>query len=184
MIVIDDLSIRNKLENFYIHYHKEMLYVAYSILKDFHEAEDVVQSAILKLSTKIQEIDDIHCNKTRAFVVIIVRNIALNIYNQRKRKSTVPFDLIDESTLLDNEPSLDEHIIQLDLTKWTAQKLASIDPSYADVLALRYLYEYSIEEIAELLNITTGNVRVKLHRAKKALADIIGGEYFERANEQ
>lgn len=182
LMVVGDENIRSKLEKLFILYHKEMLYVAYSILNDFHEAEDVVQSAILKLTTRLDKIDEISSNKTRSFIVIVVRNLSINIYNQRKRRALLPIEAIDESLLHDEETSLDHYLIQLDLTKWTAQKLAMIDPSYADILTLRYYYDYSNAEIADLLNITEGNVRVKLHRAKKALADVIGGAKIERAD--
>jgi len=64
-----------------------------------------------------------------------------------------------------------------------ARKLASINPEYADVLVLRYTYQFSIEEIAYLLNTTEGNVRVKLHRARKALHEIMKGEYYENTKE-
>ncbi|NLL69722.1 MAG: hypothetical protein GX238_01170 [Epulopiscium sp.] len=75
LLVIQDEEVRNKLEELYILYHKEMFYVAYSILKDSQEAEDVVQEAIIKLSTCMNKIDKANCNKTRGFVVIVVRNI-------------------------------------------------------------------------------------------------------------
>jgi len=58
-----------------------------------------------------------------------------------------------------------------------------IIPDYADVLVLRYTYQFSIEEIAYLLNTTEGNVRVKIHRAKKALHEIMKGEYYEQTAE-
>ena len=71
----------NKLEQLYFLYHKEMFYVAYAILKDYHEAEDVVQTTILKLSSRLEKIKTVKCDRTRAFVVIIVRNLSINIYN-------------------------------------------------------------------------------------------------------
>ena len=65
----------NKLEQLYFLYHKEMFYIAYTILKDYHEAEDVVQTTILKLSPRLERIKNVNCTKTRAFLIIIVRNL-------------------------------------------------------------------------------------------------------------
>jgi RNA polymerase sigma-70 factor (ECF subfamily) len=41
--------------------------------------------------------------------------------------------------------------------------------NYADTLHLKIGYGYSNEEISEILNITTDNVKVRLSRARKAL---------------
>ncbi len=60
-------------------------WTAYDILKDHYEAEDVVQDAMIKVANIIDGIEDVNCNKTRALIVIIVRNLSFNIYNRRKR---------------------------------------------------------------------------------------------------
>ena len=83
-IVIDDEVTRNKIEEIYRVYRNLLFYTAYCILKDYHEAEDVVHTAIIKLCSHIDKIDDIECNKTKAFLVIIVRNIAINVYNKKE----------------------------------------------------------------------------------------------------
>lgn len=82
-IVMDNEPVRNKIEEIYREYRKLLFYTAYSILKDYHEAEDVVHMAIIKVCEYLDKIDDIKCNKTKAFLVIIVRNIAINVYNKK-----------------------------------------------------------------------------------------------------
>ena len=61
-----------------------MYVTAYSILKDHHESEDMVQEAVLKLSGNLHKILEIKCKKTRAFLVIIVWNLSLDAYKMRK----------------------------------------------------------------------------------------------------
>jgi len=53
-----------------------------------------------------------------------------------------------------------------------AKNLSEINPSYADILTLKYTYEYSNAEIAGMLSISEANVRKRLSRAKKALKKI------------
>lgn len=157
----------NKLEQLYFLYHKEMFYAAYAILKDYHEAEDVVQTTILKLSSRLEKIKAVKCDRTRAFVVIIVRNLSINIYNQRKKRKFISIDDFNEN-LPHDDISPEEYIIQLEQSQEVKKLLTKINTSYADILTLKYYYSYSNSEIAELMNITEGNVRVKIHRAKQA----------------
>lgn len=171
-MIIEDENIHNKLEELYLLYYKEMFYVAYSILKDYHEAEDVVQNTIIKLLSRLEKIETVRCNKTRDFLVIIVRNLSINIYKLRKQRKSIPIDDLIES-LPKNDISPELHILRLEQAKNVAKLLAKLDDAYADILALKYSYEYSNSEIAELINTTEGNVRVKLHRARQALKKLV-----------
>lgn len=172
LMIAEDEKIRNKLEELYFLYRKDMFFAAYDILKDYHEAEDAVQSSIIKLSSIIEKIETVKCNKTRAFVVIVVRNISLNIYKQRKREKLIPPDNFEE-ILFHEDFSLQPQIIRLEQAEEIAKLLAKLNGSYADILTLKYYYEYSNSEIAELINTTEGNVRIKIYRAQQALKKLL-----------
>lgn len=173
-MVIENEEVRSKLEQIYISYRKDALWTAYNILKDEHEAEDVVQEAIIKISSIIEKIDTIECNKTRGLFVIIVRNLSINRYNRRKQISPIPYD--EKIEIQSEGLSLEEEIIRLDQAKLIAEKLEEINPSYVDILTLKYYHEYSNSEISKLLNITEGNIRARLHRAKRAIKEILEQE--------
>lgn len=172
LMAIEDEKVRGKLEELYLLYHKEMFYVAYSILKDYYEAEDVVQNAILKISSKLEKISEVNCNKTRSFLVIIVRNLSINIYRQRKNKKSMPIDEIID-VLPDDNIIPDICVLRLEQAQNMAMLLSKLDNSYADILTLKYFYEYSNSEIAKLIELTEGNVRVKLHRARQAMKRLL-----------
>jgi len=181
-ILMDNEPIRNKVEEIYKTYRKLLFYTAYNILKDYHEAEDAVHMAIIKICDYLDRIDDIGCNKTKAFLVIIVRNIAINIYNKKRRLSDIHMERLANCD--GNNLNPEEYMLKIENADWIARKLALINPEYADILVLRYTYQLSMEEIAYLLNTSEGNVRVKLHRARKALHEIMKGEYYENTEEK
>lgn len=168
--VIDSEETRNKLEQIYINYKKDAYWTAYNILKDHHRAEDVVQDAIIRMSSLIDKIEEVKCNKTRALFVIIVRNLSINIYNKRKNMESAHYEELDIES---KDLSLDGEIIRLEQVEWVAKELEKINQSYADILTLKYYYEYSNLEISKLLNITEGNVRVRLHRARQSIKKIL-----------
>jgi RNA polymerase sigma-70 factor (ECF subfamily) len=78
------------LEELYSQYRHIMYRVAYGILKD-NLAEDAVHAAFLKLAENNYQIDEIICNKTRAFMVIVIRSTALNLYSRNNKRKDVYF---------------------------------------------------------------------------------------------
>lgn len=170
--VIKNEIVRNKLEEIYLEYNRDMFITAYSILHNHHEAEDVVQDAILRIANNLGKIPDIKCKKTRSYLVIIVRNLSFNVYNKRKN---IIFLEHEEVNRLPNKEELliEEDMIRLDLVYETKSFLEQLYQPYSDILTLRYYYELGISEIAEILDITENNVSVRLSRAKLALKNII-----------
>ena len=61
-------------------------------------AEDAVHQAFLRIMNHMQNISQIECPQTKSFVVIIVRNIAINLYNSRKKKAVLSFDELENWT--------------------------------------------------------------------------------------
>lgn len=172
LLMIEDEVKRDKLEELYLTYHKELFYVAYQILHDYHDAEDIIQSAFIKISKHLDKIGDIRCKKTRAYMVIIVRNLSFDRYNEKKR--TVPTDFAeDKEEIIDSKVSLEDHVLNLERGKEMAEALGNLNAAYADILTLKYYYEYNNAEIGDLINMSADNVSVKLHRAKAALKKIL-----------
>lgn len=162
----------NKLKEIYIKYKKLMYYIAIDILKDAHESEDAVQNSIIKLVNYIDRIDDINSNKTKHLIVTIVKNASIDIY--RKKKKTFPSDIDKFSNLIESEDiPLDDLVIKLGEAQKLSKKIAELKNEYADILTLRYYHEFNNKEIANILNITNGNVRIKLYRARKALKKLM-----------
>jgi len=159
--------------------------VAYKVLKDPDLAEDTVHSVFVKLAFKADKIDDIFSKKTKGFLVVITRNTAIDIYRKRKRASKIisenKFDL---AQMVGNEYLPQEIIISNDTIDKLQSYIASLDSKYGDVLLLKYYNNLSNTDIADLMGLTVENVRVRLHRAKKMLADRIaeGESNDEKAN--
>jgi RNA polymerase sigma-70 factor (ECF subfamily) len=54
--------------------------------------------------------------------------------------------------------------------------LDTLSPTDRAAITLRYWYDCSYEEIAEMLNLTVSAVKSRLHRARRALASSFEGE--------
>ena len=56
------------------------------------------------------------------------------------------------------------------------QMLTTLSPTDRAAITLRYWYDCSYEEIAEILSLTVSAVKSRLHRARRALAKTMEGE--------
>lgn len=154
------------LEQLYQEYAYLMLHVAYEILQDQSLAEDAVHAAFLKLAKYDVNILDINCKKTKSFLVTVVRNAAIDLYHKQKK-----LFLCEEQIPEPADPSLPplEKIASDDSLRILEEAIDTLNPRYAVVLKLKYLYDMPVEKIAKMLSITENNVYVRLHRARKFL---------------
>lgn len=88
LMMMDSQEDQSKFEKVYLTYRGLMYHVAYKILNNEHDAEDVVHSAFIKVAENIQKIGDPVCPKTQNYVVTIVENKAIDLYRANKRKNS------------------------------------------------------------------------------------------------
>jgi len=160
---------KNKFELLYEKYRKLMFYIDNQILNDEYLAEDAVHQTFIEILKNLDKIDDVFCHKTKNFIVIMVRNTAINMYNRRKRNSVVPFD---EAQCCIGHEALEaaegiERLVQL---------IINLPVIYKDVLTLKYVHGFSNPEIASLLGISEATVRKRLERARRKLNEAIEKE--------
>ena len=161
---------KTKFEKIYKEYKKHMFYTAYKILRNKHDAEDAVSKAFLVIVKNLKNISEVRCHKTMGYVVIIVENIAIDMYRKEKRHGTTPIDDV-EYRLVDGTST--EQLVESMVTR---NVLSLLPSSYREVLMLKYMNGYKNAEIAEMLNITEENLRHRMMRAKNKLAKILEKE--------
>ena len=87
---------QKKFEQLYDTYSKLMYYIAFDVLKDEGLAQDAVQEAFINISKSFSKIIEKDCQDLKGFVVIVIRRVAINIYNKRKKYNVVSLDNILE----------------------------------------------------------------------------------------
>ena len=87
--MIDSLEGKQKFEVIYIKYRQLMFYVANKILMDAKDSEDVVHDSFLKVIEIIDKIIDPESHQTRALIVTITENKAIDLYRKHKSKKVV-----------------------------------------------------------------------------------------------
>lgn len=175
LLLIDNETERDKFEQLYIRYKGSMFKIANDILKDVGLSEDIVHQSFIKIMNNLHKIDDVFSNKTRAFIVIIVRNTAIDMYRKRKGHNTLYLENLKKEPI-DGNMSPPEFVIAEESFELMKDNISKMPQIYSDVIVLRYINGFSNSEIAEILNISNGNVRLRLHKARKMLLKIFEKE--------
>lgn len=177
MMALDNLTVTNKEKLIKIYQrHKRDIYItAQELLKDHHEAEDIVQTVIMKLSNHLEKLDDIESKKTASYIIIVTRNCCFDVL--RKKKGIL---IISPEVLIQTFPDLfsnyDNYFKHLSNRFEISLALDQTDPNYADIITMRYFHGFSNKEISEILSITENNVSVRLNRALTSLKKIMSKE--------
>lgn len=151
----------------YEQYYKLMYQVSYSILQNFEDAEDVLQEAFIRINKNISKISDPFCPKTKNYVVIITKRIALNML--RKKKGIQAEELLAtlEDVRVDASPErANETKTVQELVKMAIRDLPG---RYRDCLFLSLIDEYTPKEIACILEMNEHVIYKRLERGKKML---------------
>ena len=96
--------------------------------------------------------------------------ISANLVSNHRRKQSVAVALMHVLSAPDSAPSAEEIVIG-DLALATAWK--NLKPRDREVLALAVLEDLPITDIAVALEITANAASIRLHRAKKSLAEML-----------
>lgn len=166
--LIDDEPSRTLFEQVYLSHVHTMIHVADQILHDRMLAEDAVHDAFLHILDHLDKIEEADCTRTRSFVVLITRNVAISRYRKQKRHAESNLDEYADYLAAD-QPDPETALLEKDNYQEVLTRITSLNPALADVLALRIAFGYSDDEIAHLRGITPNNVRVRLHRARRSL---------------
>jgi RNA polymerase sigma-70 factor (sigma-E family) len=127
-------------------------------------AEDLAQDALVAAHRKWDDLA--HYDDPGAWVRHVVANRSASVWRRRSRELRAmtrlrarPVEIVD---------GLDAH----DDEFWDSVR--ALPARQAQCVALRYLEDRAVEEIADILEIAPGTVRVHLHEARKTLAVRLG----------
>jgi RNA polymerase sigma-70 factor (ECF subfamily) len=164
--------------------------VAFTFLLDFYWNE--VYGFMLKRTENETDAEDITIETfSKAFdklatynpefqfntwLIAIAKNVHIDIL--RKKKSSLFVEITDEDdyqayNIADTTPSAEDKLITEQNLSQLLQYIKELKLHYQEVIQLRYFQEMSYQEIANQLDEPLSNVKVKILRAKKLLAEII-----------
>ncbi|OMP31699.1 RNA polymerase subunit sigma-70 [Mangrovimonas sp. DI 80] len=139
-----------------------------------NDAEDISIQTFSKAFDKIATYDESYVFKT--WLITISKNIHIDLLRKRKSSITSTTNREDDNefyNIIDESPSPEDKLITEQNLAKLLRDIKKLQPHYQEIINLRYFQELSYKEISEQLQEPINNVKVKLLRAKKLLAEII-----------
>jgi RNA polymerase sigma-70 factor (ECF subfamily) len=151
-------------------YERPLYRYAVSMVLDHDAAADMVQDAFVRAYTNLASCRD-H-RRFRAWLFQTLRNRCLDYLKDARRK-TVPLD--DVGPLLDRGVSPADHVEHARLRAGLSQALASLPERQREAFLMHHVQDMPYEAMAELLGASVSALKMRVSRAREALASALRG---------
>jgi RNA polymerase sigma-70 factor (ECF subfamily) len=149
---------RTALRFLYLRYGEDVRRYVNSIVRNYHDAEDVTQSVFLKLMSVIQAYQP-RAVPFAAWLLRVARNAALDSLRAKRALPSDDIRIVDEG----------QDYAALEQRESLKRALARLPHEQREVLVLRYVAGLPPREIADLLHKTHSSIHGLQHRGRRAL---------------
>ena len=149
----------------------KMYRYALSILRNPDIAHDVVQDCLVKIWQKRQKLPEI--KSIDSWVMRITRNqcydwVKINRFSLQSDREIERDDLVVRETV-----EADQNILVNDQMNWLKKVIESLPQKQKEIYHLREVEEMTYQEIAEILSLSLGEVKITLHRSRAKIRETI-----------
>lgn len=161
-------------------YERPVFNIVYRLTSDFEMANDITQETFIKAYRSLRQVRAEF--KFSNWLFKIATNLCRDQFKKKKPEAEIS---LDESIALvegvipynDSNNSLDpeEKLVLKEEQKQVLGAIESLPFLYRKIIVLRYIQDLAYKEIADILKIPMGRVKVQLHRAHKILRNELTG---------
>lgn len=137
------------------------LRLSMSITKNRQLAEDAVQDAFLRVYRKGHQFKETEAFEPWFFRIVI--NESKRVIKKTPQEAELPFELGTVSSFTG----------EINLKAMVSQVMSCMSEEQRTLLTLKFVFEYTEREIAEVLQIPQGTVKSRLYYAKRSIAKIL-----------
>lgn len=164
---------QSSFEDIVSYFQNKIYQHCYRMLGNTHEAEDIAQEAFIRAYMNIDSFDN--RRKFSTWLYRIATNLTIDRLRKRKPdyfldaevKGTEGLDMYSRLASQDRSPG--EEVESLELQRYIQHEISGLPPKYRSIITLRYLEEFSLQEISDILDIPLGTVKTRIHRGREAL---------------
>lgn len=163
-------------------YQNKVLYLAFDLLGNYIDAQDVAQNVFLQAFQNIAFFRDESSFST--WIYKITTNAAIDFQRSKKRRRSIfiepPGDDEGQNVFIENiedtDLSVDKKIENKDLQRLISQVVEELSPQQRAAFVLKYFHDQSTDEIAEIISCDPVTVRGHILRATLKLRKKLKGE--------
>lgn len=149
-------------------YNKDVYRTCYYMLHDVADAEDLTQEVFITVFRSNRE----NVEHIKAWIMKITINHCLN---HLKRKRTLQQKITDNLHFFGKtaDTPVEQQIEQRETEVEWAQYMNQLPIKLRLVITLRYMHDFSLAEISDLLSIPLGTTKSRLHKGLKVMRKIL-----------
>lgn len=140
---------------------------AYYILGNEQDAMDASQEALIRIYTKI------HLYEEKAQFKTWAQRIVTNICIDKFRRSRPTVSIEEHNMVFSAESSVEDTVVSSDVAKEIHAAIEQLPEQHRAVIVLRYIQDFSYNEIADSLDLPLNTVKSYLYRARQQLQSLL-----------
>jgi RNA polymerase sigma factor (sigma-70 family) len=173
LLLVDSPQDADFLSDLYQAYYRLLYGQALSVLRNAQDAEDAVSTAMIQLTRKIDVLRSLPRNKLEAYLVITVKNTAINAYRQRKRRVARSAGTVEDLQVSDPGTSPEHQVFSSLGVERVKNAIRALPQREQQALMMRYFQQLTDNEIARDLGLKPVSVRALISRGRSRLAEIL-----------
>lgn len=152
-------------------YQSPVYNLAYRMLGNPQEAEDAAQEAFLRAYANLASYDP--TRKFSSWLFSIASHHCIDRLRRRRARFVPLDDVPGAQSLVDDQLQPEATALAREEQRQVQQLLAQLPENYRLAVTLFYWYDLSCQEIGQVMGISEGAVKVRLHRGRKRLAELM-----------
>lgn len=148
-----------------ITYRKNICGLAYRLIGDLHEAEDITQNVFIRAFLALPGFKPIHEGAFKSWLLTITSRLCVDHMRRHHNRDTLgeiqPFQELDLISTADTIPDI---IVENENKRILREALLRLPPNYRMAIALKYIEELDYREIAVTMKIPIGTVGTWIRR--------------------
>ncbi|MFC0523110.1 RNA polymerase sigma factor SigX [Pontibacillus salicampi] len=165
-------------QELYDKYHNDVYQFIFYMVKNREQTEDLVQEVYIKVMKSYDRFKGESSEKT--WIFSIARHVAIDFFRKQQRKRDKILEFFDwgekGELISDNEPLPEEIALQNETIQQMYRCLDRCSVDQKSVLILRFIHSLSIQETAEILDMSISKVKTTQHRGMKVLKQLMEEE--------
>ena len=149
-------------------FHPKLYRIAYALLDNKADAEDILQDAYCKLWNKRDELGDIQ--NPEAFSITLVKNLCLDFLRSPKASRRDNEETL-ETVLLTTDSSPEKELEEKEDIRRIQELIEQLPENQRQVIRLRGIEDCSYEDIDQITGLSSSNIRTLLSRARKLIRE-------------
>lgn len=175
----------DSFEELIVAHQKKAFNIAYRILGNLEDANDVTQEALIKAYRGIKKFNGKSSFST--WLYTIVNNACIDFIRKNRKVNLTYLDReyeTEESSykvqIYSDEETPEEVFEKKEVQRLVHEAINKLNYEHRRVIVLRDIQQFSYQEIARILNCSEGTVKSRISRARKNLKILIGEKMEDR----